>query len=74
MPEYSVGGQEHAHHVASPISVTWVVLASLICALGLVLLFWGALMESWPYFIAGPFCVFVGMVMLLNRRAGLDHA
>jgi len=74
MPEYATPAEDHVHHLASPISVTWVVLASLVCAAGIFFLFWGGFMESWPYFIVGPLCVFVGFVMLLHPRAGLDHA
>lgn len=74
MPEYATHAEEHGRHVVSPISVTWVVLASLVCAVGIFLLFWGGFMESWPFFVIGPLSVLVGFLMLLHPRAGLDHA
>jgi hypothetical protein len=74
MSEYSRPTEPHVHHVVSPISVVWVVLASLLCAAGLLSLFWGLMILSWPFFVVGPLLVFAGTLMLLNRRAGLDHA
>ncbi len=74
MSEYATGAGDHSHHVSSPISVTWVVAASLLCAVGLTLLWWGLMTISWPYFVLGPLFVFAGTLMLLDQRAGLDHA
>lgn len=74
MSEYAVKSEDHSHHVSSPISVLWVVVASLVCAGGLTALWWGLMIISWPYFVAGPLLVLLGTLMLLNPRAGLDHA
>jgi hypothetical protein len=74
MSEYSVHAPDHAHHVSSPISVPWVVVASILCSVGLTLLWWGLMTISWPYFVVGPLVVLAGTVMLLNPRAGWDHA
>ena len=74
MSEYGAASEGHAHHVSSPISVTWVVLASLLCAAGLLILWWGLMMLSWPYFVLGPWFVLAGCLMFLNPRAGWDHA
>ncbi|HTZ61676.1 MAG TPA: hypothetical protein VMC82_03425 [Thermoplasmata archaeon] len=66
-------GVAHGHGVASPISVLWVVAASLIGAAGLFVIFW------WLYnfnleFAWGPFLVLLSVLMFLDRRAGWDHA
>ncbi len=70
MGEHASG---HGHGVVSPISVLWVIAASLISAAGLFVIFW------WLYnfnleFAWGPFLVFIGVLMFLNPRAGWDHA
>jgi hypothetical protein len=64
----------HPHHVSSPISVPWVIVASLAAAAGLLLL-WQAVTTMNPlYFLGGPILVLIGTLMFLNDRAGLDHA
>jgi len=73
MAEYAHASEEHADHAASPISVPWVVLASVLCALGLVLIWEWLTTFMWIFFL-GPFVVLAGAVMFLNHRAGLDHA
>jgi hypothetical protein len=74
MSEY--GGGHHGSggaHVRSPINVGWVILASLLIGVGLFFIFW------WLYnfnleFTFGIAMVVVGAFMLMDRRAGLDHA
>jgi len=73
MTEHAAGGAEHGHGVASPISVLWVIAASLIAAAGLFLIAMWLLTFMWVYFL-GPFLVLASILMFLNRRAGLDHA
>jgi hypothetical protein len=63
----------HGAHAASPISVPWVVAASVISAAGLFVIWW------WLYtfnleFGWGPFLVFIGLLMFMDKRAGWDHA
>ncbi|MGI0154999.1 MAG: hypothetical protein ACREDE_02520 [Thermoplasmata archaeon] len=60
--------------MSSPISVPWVVVASVIAAVGLLVLWQGATNLYWPDFVGGPLLVLVAVLMLLNDRAGLDHA
>jgi hypothetical protein len=60
-------------HVRSPISIGWVVLASLLIGVGLFFIFW------WLYnfdlrFTFGIAFVVIGGFMLFSPRAGLDHA
>jgi hypothetical protein len=74
MSEYGAPSEEHAHHVSSPISVPWVVLASLISAVGLLLLWQAVTTLLWYYFGGGALFVLVSVLMFLNDRAGLDHA
>lgn len=74
MSEYGPAHEERAHHVSSPISVPWVILASLIAAGGLLLLWQGATTLAWYYFVGGSLLVLIGFLMLMNDRAGLDHA
>jgi hypothetical protein len=38
------------------------------------LVWWGGMTDSWPFFVVGPFVVLGSVLMLLNPRAGLDHA
>jgi hypothetical protein len=74
MSEYgSAHAEEHGHGVASPISVPWVVAAAILCALGLSLIWYWLTTFDWIYF-TGPFVVLAGALMLMNHRAGLDHA
>ncbi|MGA8303946.1 MAG: hypothetical protein WA691_00745 [Thermoplasmata archaeon] len=73
MSEYSGAPEEHAHHVSSPISVVWVVVASLLSGVGLLLIWMWLTTFSWT-FSFGPLLVFVGVLMFLSDRAGLDRA
>jgi hypothetical protein len=74
MSEYGGAPDPHHSHVAkSPISVGWVVLASVLCGLGLVGVWWWLETFDWLFF---PSIVLVigGAMMFLSDRAGLDHA
>lgn len=73
MSGYGTPSEGHSHHAASPISIPWVVLAALLCGVGLLLVAVWLLTFSWIYF-AGIVPVFVGALMFFNDRAGLDHA
>ncbi|MGI0071958.1 MAG: hypothetical protein ACRECT_07860 [Thermoplasmata archaeon] len=74
MSEYGGASEEPAPHAVSPISVLWVIVASVISAAGLLVL-WVAVTDlDWVYFVLGPLVVLVGVLMFLNDRAGLDHA
>jgi hypothetical protein len=63
---------------AGSISIPWVILASLVCGVGLWLIaFWlinltGAA-SGWIYFLGVPVLI-VGAIMFLNPRMGPDHA
>jgi lipoprotein signal peptidase len=70
MSEY---GEAHGHVERSPISVGWVVLASLVCGAGIFFLWLWLDTFDWLYF-PGFVLVIVGAIMFLNDRAGLDHA
>ncbi len=73
MSGYSAAHDEHAHHVSSPISVPWVILASVLAAAGLAMISFWLTTFNWIFF-AGPFLVLLSVLMFLNDRAGLDHA
>lgn len=73
MSGYGAPSEPPAHHAVSPISVPWVVLASVLCGLGLLLVWMWLTTFQWVYF-TGIIPVFVGGLMFLNDRAGLDHA
>jgi hypothetical protein len=53
--------------------VAWVVIASLLCAAGLLLIWMWLTTFAWIDSV-GPFFVFAGVLMFLNDRAGLDRA
>jgi hypothetical protein len=74
MSEHATAAEGHAHHVSSPISVPWVIAASLIAAAGLLVLWQGATTLDPIYFLGGPVLVLIATLMFLNDRAGLDHA
>jgi|HubBroStandDraft_1064217.scaffolds.fasta_scaffold28026_3 hypothetical protein len=73
MSEYGAASEVHTHHVSSPISVPWVVLASVLCGVGLTLVWEWLTTFQWIWF-SGVVLVFIGAMMFLNDRAGLDHA
>jgi hypothetical protein len=73
MAEHAAATEGHGHGVASPISVLWVIAASVIAAAGLFLIAMGLLNFDWVFYV-GPFLVFASCLMFLNRRAGLSHA
>ena len=73
MSEYAVAPEDHAHHVSSPISVPWVVLASVLCGVGLLSVWEWLTTFAWVYF-AGPLLVLAGFLLLFSDRAGLDRA
>jgi hypothetical protein len=73
MSGYGHAPEGHAPHVSSPISVPWVILASVLVGVGLTLIWMWVTTFSWIFF-TGPLLVFVGAVMFLNPRAGWDHA
>jgi uncharacterized membrane protein len=60
-------------HATRSISVAWVVLAALMIGIGLGLIAYWQLTQSWLYF-AGIIPTILGGMMLFSRRAGLDHA
>jgi hypothetical protein len=60
-------------HEVSPISVPWVVLASVICGIGITLMWQFVTTFNFLYFLGAPL-ILVGALMFLNERAGLDHA
>lgn len=74
MSEY--GGEPvgvHGHVEKSPISVGWVILAAVLCGIGLFLVWFWLSTFDWIYF-PGVALVFIGGIMFFNHRAGLDHA
>jgi hypothetical protein len=77
MSEYGGPSAGHGHaesHVErSPISIGWVVLASLVCGAGIFLVWYWLETFDWLYF-PGLVLVIVGAMMFMNDRAGLDHA
>jgi hypothetical protein len=73
MSEFGEHGSVHGHVARSPISVGWVVLASLLCGAGIFLVWYWLFTFNWAFF-PGFILVIVGAIMFLNPRAGLDHA
>jgi Na+/proline symporter len=73
MSEHAAAEEGHKLHGVSPISIPWVVLASLLCGGGLTLLVAWLATFQWIFFV-GVIPVFIGALMFLNDRAGLDHA
>jgi hypothetical protein len=73
MSEYAGASAPHGQVERSPISVGWVILASVICGIGLIGVWWYVTTFDWLYF---PSIVLVigGAMMFLSDRAGLDHA
>ncbi|MGA9840663.1 MAG: hypothetical protein WBF81_02070 [Thermoplasmata archaeon] len=73
MAEYGGAAKGHSAHVKSPISVPWIVVASVLCGVGITLVWWWLETFQWVFF-SGVLVTFVGAMMFLNDRAGLDHA
>ena len=73
MSEYGDASESHGHVTKSPISVAWVIAASVICGIGITGVWWYVTTFDWLYF---PFVFLVigGALMFMNDRAGLDHA
>jgi hypothetical protein len=67
------GAQVHGHGVASPISVLWVIAASIVAAAGIFMMAMWLLTYDYLYLL-GPWVVLLSVLMFLNHRAGLDHA
>jgi hypothetical protein len=61
------------HGAPNSISVPYVVLASVVMGLGLMLTFTWLITFDWLYF-PGVVVVVVGAVMMLSPRMGSDHA
>jgi hypothetical protein len=74
MSEYAAPAEAKGHHVRSPISVLWVVAASILSGLGLVLLWWFLEVFQLVWLGGGILLVLVGCLMFMDRRAGWDHA
>jgi hypothetical protein len=73
MTQPAGASEGHGHHAVSPISVPWVVVASVLCGLGLLLLWMWLTTFQWIWF-SGVIPILVGGLMFFNDRAGLDHA
>jgi Na+/proline symporter len=73
MSEYA-GGESKEHAVQRvPISVPFVVLAAVLCGLGLLSMSYWLITFNWALF-AGVIPLVVGAYMLFTPRAGWDHA
>ncbi len=73
MSEYATAVGGHAAHDVSPISVLWVLAASLLLAGGQFMIFWWLYTFNLRYF-EGPFLVLAAVFMFLHPRAGWDHS
>ncbi|HXW66487.1 MAG TPA: hypothetical protein VEL82_01180 [Thermoplasmata archaeon] len=73
MASYGSAHGGHGHVTKSPISVAWVVLAALLGGAGIFLIFEWLFTFNWVFF-PGIALVIGCTLMLLDRRAGLDHA
>ena len=77
MSDYGTApSHETAHgaaHDVSPISVPWVVFASVVCGVGITLMWQFVTTFNFLYFLGAPL-VIAGGLMFFNDRAGLDHA
>ncbi|NNN17240.1 MAG: hypothetical protein HKL79_02610 [Thermoplasmata archaeon] len=54
-------------------SVPWVVLAAVLCGVGIFLIIYWLIYFVWPAF-SGVVFVLAGAFLLFNRRTGLDRA
>jgi len=57
----------------SHVSVPWVVLAAVLCGVGIFLIIYWLIYFVWPAF-SGVVFVLAGAFLLFNRRTGLDRA
>jgi hypothetical protein len=73
MAEGASAHPPHPAHVASPISIGWVVLAALMIGIGLGIVAYWQITQNWLYFL-GLVPTVLGGLMLMSPRAGLDHA
>jgi hypothetical protein len=74
MSEYGGTSEPHHGHVErSPISVPWVIAASVICGIGITGVWWFITTFDFLYF-PFAFVVIGGAIMFMSPRAGLDHA
>jgi hypothetical protein len=73
MSEYASGHGGAPAHVKSPISVPWVIAASLLIGVGLFFDWYWLYTFNLEYTF-GIALVVVGGFMLFSKRAGLDHA
>ncbi len=71
--EHLGGGSELSTAEISHVSVPWVVLAAVLCGLGIFLLIYWLIFFDWPAF-SGVAFVLAGAFLLFNRRTGLDRA
>jgi len=68
------GGESVEHHVERvPISVPFVILAAVLCGLGILSLSYWLITFTWVL-LAGVLPLAVGAYMLFTPRAGWDHA
>ncbi len=58
---------------SSHVSVPWVVLAAVLCGVGIFLIIYWLIYFVWPAF-SGVVFVLAGAFLLFNRRTGLDRA
>ncbi|MFZ0699398.1 MAG: hypothetical protein WAN74_04330 [Thermoplasmata archaeon] len=66
-------GSELSPRERAHVSAPWVVLAAVLCGVGIFLLIYWLTYFYWPAF-SGVVFVFVGALLLFNRRTGLDRA
>lgn len=54
-------------------SIPWVILAAVLCGIGIFLISYFLTYFYWPAF-SGVALLIVGAVLLFNRRTGIDRA
>ncbi len=64
-------GSHPSGHQKTPISVPYVAGAALLIGVGLFLIFYWLLTFQWAFF-SGIFLLVIGVLLLFDRRAGLD--
>jgi|HubBroStandDraft_3_1064219.scaffolds.fasta_scaffold1616874_1 hypothetical protein len=66
-------GAAHGHGAPNSISVGWVIVASILMGLGVLMLAF-MLIEFNVLLLSGALVLFVGILMSLDPRMGSDHA
>ncbi|HEV2317269.1 MAG TPA: hypothetical protein VGV89_06825 [Thermoplasmata archaeon] len=73
MSEYAGFDDPFEEEDTGHVSIPYVILASILCGVGIFLTLAWVITFSWPLFL-GVFVTTGGFLLLFDRRAGLDRA